>query len=224
MKKSIICLALATMLALSLQSTAFASNSSNVGALDGGVSTESTQIMFAQLEIAEAYQKQVADTTTQVGQLQQEQREAANHLIIAQNLQALAKSRDTATEMPADIASYMQANNLAYDTTGNDLLMTADEWNTAVSSLQAHLEALGQNTQQMMVYLQDFIGQYNSHLQDTDAQTQSPNQTLSSLARGQSMYGDSDVGLAATTLVIGLALGCVATLGVQRLRGRKDAA
>ena len=81
MKKSITCLALATMLALFLQSTALASNSSSVGALDGGVSTESTQIMFAQLEVAEAYQEQVADTTTQVGQLQQEQRKAANYLM-----------------------------------------------------------------------------------------------------------------------------------------------
>lgn len=41
------------------------------------------------------------------------------------------------------------------------------------------------------------------------------------ISRGQSMYGDSDVGIAVTALVTGLALGCMGTVGWQKIKKRK---
>ena len=122
-----------------------------------------------------------------------------------------------------DMAEYMDANRLSYDTTGDDPLMTAEEWDVAIKSLEHHLEELSMETQQQMVYLQDFMGQYNSYLQGANTQISNANQTLTNLARGQSMYGNSEVGLAVTGLVLGLVLGCAATLAVQKVRRKKDA-
>lgn len=42
-----------------------------------------------------------------------------------------------------------------------------------------------------------------------------------SISRGQSMYGDSNVGIAVTALVTGLALGCMGTAACQKIKKRK---
>ena len=79
-------------------------------------------------------------------------------------------------------------------------------------------------TQRQMVYVQDYMGQYNSYTQGPNTQIPNSNQTLTSLARGQSMYGDSEAGLAVAGLVVGLVLGCVITLAAQKLRAKKEKA
>jgi hypothetical protein len=79
--------------------------------------------------------------------------------------------------------TYMKTNNLAYDTTGNDNIHSKDEWEVAITSLKAHLDQIGTNTQQKMVFVQDYIGQYNSYLQGANSAIQQSNQTLSDLAR-----------------------------------------
>jgi pantothenate kinase-related protein Tda10 len=53
----------------------------------------------------------------------------------------------------------------------------------AINSLKAHLDQLGTNTQQKMVFVQDFMGQYNSYLQGANSAIQQSNQTLADLAR-----------------------------------------
>ena len=50
---------------------------------------------------------------------------------------------------------------------------------------ESRLEELGTNTQQEMVYVQDYMGQYNSYLQGANTQIANSNQTLTNLARGQ---------------------------------------
>ena len=54
-----------------------------------------------------------------------------------------------------------------------------------LKSLTNYQEQIGNKTQTLMVYLQDFIGQYNSYLQGANTQISNANQTLTSLARGQ---------------------------------------
>lgn len=228
MKKRILSVLLAMVLVLSSSVTVFASDqSSNLSSLDPsslGPST-SLQLMFAKLQMAQAEtaNQQALEKMDEIQKIQDEQKLIAQFLNTARQCRAEAKDTETATEMPADIADYMDENGLVYDTTGNDLLMTAEEWDVAITSLETRLEELGAETQQEMVYLQDFMGQYNSYLQGANTQISNSNQTLTSLARGQSMYGDSEVGLAVTGLVLGLVLGCAATLAVQKVRRKKDA-
>ncbi|MDR0672097.1 MAG: hypothetical protein LBF93_00240 [Zoogloeaceae bacterium] len=58
-----------------------------------------------------------------------------------------------------------------------------DEWEVAITSLQARMDSLGTDTQQKMVYVQDFMGQYNSYLQGANSVIQQSNQTLAALAK-----------------------------------------
>ncbi|MBR6683983.1 MAG: hypothetical protein IKL38_06545 [Firmicutes bacterium] len=187
-------------------------------------STTSLQLMYAamQLEMSETVKEQSLTKMDQIAILQEEQKLIVSYLNIARQCQSEAKSSDAPTEMPGDMAAYMTENELVYDTTGGDLLMTYDEWDTAITSLDTHLTKIGASVQREMILLQDYIGQYNSYMQGTNTQTSNTNQTLTSLAKGQSMYGDSEAGLALTSLVVGLALGCVLTLTVQKLHRKND--
>ena len=92
---------------------------------------------------------------------------------------------NNATFMSQEMVDYMDANGLAYDKTANNHSHSADEWDVAITSLESRLEELGTNTQQEMVYIQDYMGQYNSYLQGANTQISNSNQTLTSLARGQ---------------------------------------
>ena len=92
---------------------------------------------------------------------------------------------NNATFMSQEMVDYMDAHGLAYDKTGGDYNHSSDEWDVAITALEGRLEELGSNTQQEMVYIQDYMGQYNSYLQGANTQISNANQTLTSLARGQ---------------------------------------
>ena len=110
-------------------------------------------------------------------------------------LQNQAKDSGGCTEMPADVREFMDKNNLTYDlTTGGaskptketaDSLHNKDEWDVAIQSLQAYQETIGTDIQTKMVYVQDFMGQYNSYTQGANSAIQSGMQTLTAVARGQ---------------------------------------
>ncbi|MBQ2777627.1 MAG: hypothetical protein IJF50_08990, partial [Peptococcaceae bacterium] len=154
------------------------------------VPTGSLQVMFAQLQQkqAEIIKQQAMQLMEKIDALQAEQRQVSGYLSQARSLQSEAETSDSATAMPGEIQEYMLKNGLAYDTTGDDLNMTYEEWDVAISSLESRMEMLGLQTQQMMVNVQEFIGAYNANQQVNG------NQIISSLSRGQSMYGDSSAG------------------------------
>ncbi|MBQ7025412.1 MAG: hypothetical protein IJN31_02280, partial [Peptococcaceae bacterium] len=172
------------------------------------VPTGSLQVMFAQLqkEQAEIIKQQAMQQMKETEALQAEQRQVSGYLNQARSLQSEAEASDSATAMPGEMQEYMLKNGLAYDTTGDDLNMTYEEWDVAISSLESRMEMLGLQTQQMMVNVQEFIGAYNANQQVNG------NQIISSLSRGQSMYGDSSAGLMITTLIVGMVLGCLITV------------
>ena len=182
------------------------------------VPTGSLQVMFAQLqqEQAEIIKQQAMQQMKETAALQAEQRQVSGYLNQARSLQSEAEASDSATAMPGEMQEYMLKNGLAYDTTGDDLDMTYEEWDVAISSLESRMEMLGVQTQQLMVYLQDFIGQYNSYQEGANQQVNG-NQTISSLSRGQSMYGDSSAGLMITTLIVGMVLGCLITVAAEKM-------
>ena len=147
--------------------------------------TGSLQFQFAKLQLAmaEISKNGAMGYIEQIQNSQEEQKKVADMLQRCRQLQADAKTSDKATEMPADVVAYMNKNGLAYDKTGNDTKHNKDEWDVAIQSLQAHQDKLGSNTQQLMVFVQDYMGQYNSYLQGTNSVIQQANQTLGELAR-----------------------------------------
>ena len=216
MKKGMICFVIAILLAFFTAGPVFATFS----AFSQFDSSSSPQLALAmlQMELAKANKEQALSGIKEIEKQQAEKKEAADFLAAARECRAAAASTGGETEMPADMAAYMDARGLAY---GGDLRLTAKEWDTAIASLEYHMNNVGLDIQQQMVKLQDFMGQYNSYMQGANSAISQSNQILSGLAKGQSMYGDSEVGLAVTGLVVGLVLGCLVTLAVQKSRGKK---
>ncbi|MCL1889959.1 MAG: hypothetical protein FWF99_05595 [Desulfovibrionaceae bacterium] len=160
--------------------------------IDLGVGgTGSLQLQFAKLQLAlsEMSKNSAMNYIDQIQKSQDEQKQVAHLLQQARQLQADAAANKGAaphkncTEMTPEMIKYMKENNLAWDPTGNDYLHNKDEWNVAIQSLQAHLDTLGTDTQQKMVFVQDFMGQYNSYLQGANSAIQQSNQTLAQLAQ-----------------------------------------
>ena len=167
---------------------------SGVGSL--GTCT-SVNFVFAklQMELAASAKDSALGYIKQIEGAQAEQKEVADMLQRCRELQNQAKDSGGCTEMPADVRAFMDKNNLTYDlTTGGvkdptkataDSLHNKDEWDVAIQSLQAYQETIGTDIQTKLVYVQDFMGQYNSYTQGANSAIQSGMQTLTAVARGQ---------------------------------------
>ncbi|MBQ4491838.1 MAG: USH1C-binding protein 1 [Deltaproteobacteria bacterium] len=161
---------------------------SSISGSDLGVyGTTSLQFMFAklQLELAEAAKASAMDKMNDIQKSQEERKLVSKYLNECRQAQADAQTSGKATEMSAECVKYMEAHGLAYDKTGNDYKHNKDEWKVAITALEGRLDELGSDTQQQMVYVQDYMGQYNSYLQGSNTQIANGNQTLQALARGQ---------------------------------------
>ena len=109
-----------------------------------------------------------------------------------------------ASMMTAEDEKFLKDHGIKFDTRGNDRAHNPTEWaynigqikayitdhtpkaedyDTVVKSLQDRANTVGTNTQQLMVFVQDYMGQYNSYLQGTNSVIQQANQTLGELAR-----------------------------------------
>ncbi len=177
------------------------SNVSSVTSADLGPSS-SLQLMFAklQLELSGTAKSQALERMDYISQQQEEQKLVSSLLNEARQAQADGeagtgvgmKSINGVTvggsdcyPMSQKLVDYMDAHGLAYANADGDYILGKDEWDLAITSLEARLEELGTDTQQQMVYIQDYMGQYNSYLQGANTQISNANQTLTSLAKGQ---------------------------------------
>jgi hypothetical protein len=163
-----------------------ASGANSVGTIDvNSLGGGSLQLMFAKLQLlfAGSAKSSAMGYIKDIQSTQEEQKQLATILQQARQLQADAK--DGVSLMPSEMKSYMEKNNLAYDKTGNDDKHNKDEWGVAITSLQARMDSLGTDTQQKMVFVQDYMGQYNSYLQGANSVIQQSNQTLADLAKAR---------------------------------------
>ena len=149
--------------------------------------TGSVQMMFAKLQLAqsEICKSQAESYMKQIEEIQDEQELCAEMIEQARKLQNDAKTSGKCTTMPAEMVDFFNDRGLSFDTDGNDNAHSADQWDYNLKSLTNYQETVGNKTQTLMVYLQDFIGQYNSYLQGANTQIANANQTLTNLARGQ---------------------------------------
>ena len=148
-----------------------------------------------QMELAATAKVAARDHISQIEKANADQKKVADMLQQCRKLQEQAKAGDKCTKMPDDIRKYMDENGLTYSLTTKgvddpttktaDSWHNKDEWDVAIQSVQAHQETLGTDIQTEMVYVQDFMGQYNSFTQGANSSIQSGIQTLTSVARGQ---------------------------------------
>ena len=226
MKKKIVVFVAVLVLILSSAGTVFAADVFSDGGAESDASgefqdemTSGTQQRLAEIQQEYArMQLQISQNVQQIQELQAEQQKSIQFLTNARQLRSQAESSGQDTEMPDDMAAYMDARNLYYDKTGNDLLMDAFEWTEAIDSLEMYQISVSTKVQQAMINLQDSMsGVYGVNLAEANGRIAWSHEMLMGIARGQSMYGTSEAGLAVTGLVLGLVLGCVVTLGVQKL-------
>lgn len=62
--------------------------------------------------------------------------------------------------------------------------LTKERIDTMIASLEAVQEDLGSDIQQIMVFVQDYMGQYNSYTQGASSAVSDANETLKTIARG----------------------------------------
>ncbi len=164
--------------------------------------TGSVQFMFAKLQLAqsEICKNQATDYMKQIEDIQNEQKECAEMIELARDLQQKIKNLEGVGvetiegeknrwghcyPMPQELVDFMDERGLSYPSSNNDYNLSDEEWDYTLKSLTNYQEQIGTKTQTLMVYLQDFIGQYNSYLQGANTQVANANQTLTNIARGQ---------------------------------------
>lgn len=149
--------------------------------------TQSLQMLFAKLNLAQAQlaKNGAMDNIKKIQDSQEAQKECAAMIQKARELQNTAKNNNGTTDMPADMKAFFTKNNLKWDTKGNDDHHNKDEWDYNIQQLTSYRDQLGTDTQQLMVFVQDFMGQYNSYLQGANSAIQQGSQTLQSLATGR---------------------------------------
>lgn len=150
--------------------------------------TGSIQFMFAKLQLAQSQlcKNQAEDYMKQVQDIQTEQKKCSEMIAKARELQQNVKDGGT-NEMPQDMRDFYTARGLQWDKKGGetDYIHNKDEWDYNMKSLTNYQEQIGNKTQTLMVYLQDFMGQYNSYLQGANSAISKANDVLSSIAQGR---------------------------------------
>ena len=173
-----------------------------VSGVDSLGTCTSVNFLFAklQMELSASAKDAALGYIDQIESAQNEQKEVAALLQQARQAQADGQSgsgvgmpsiNNTTVvgkdcyPMPQELVDFMDKHNLAYPNADGDYILGKDEWDVAIQSLQSYQEQVGTDIQTLMVYVQDFMGQYNSYLQGANSAIQSGMQTLTSIARGQ---------------------------------------
>ena len=127
----------------------------------------SISLKFAQLQMKQAAsaKKKAQDYMNQIEDSQKEQKEIADMIAEARKLQNEAKANGGTTVMPKTMKEFFQKNGLSWESTGKDDKYNNDQWDYNIKSLTNFQETKSNNTQTLMVYVQDFIGQYNTYTQ-----------------------------------------------------------
>ena len=164
--------------------------------------TGSLQFMFAKLQMAQSQicKNEAESYMKQIETIQEEQTETAKMIELARDLQQKGKAGEgvgkesisgTTTAgkdcypMPQELVDYMDKRGLSYPNSDNDYILGEEEWDYTLKSLTNYQEQIGNKTQTLMIYLQDFIGQYNSYQEGAMSAISAATQALRSIARGQ---------------------------------------
>jgi hypothetical protein len=162
--------------------------------IDLGPGTQSIQFQFARLQLllSELNKSKATSYMDEISTSQEEAKKCAKMIQDALKLKGLGRWTSDATgtnyEEPGAtynreakaIKAYCEANGITFT-----VALNANNWETIISSLKSHQETLGTDTSQKMVFVQDFMGQYNSYLTGANTAIQQANQTLQTIARGQ---------------------------------------
>ena len=155
----------------------------------------------------------MAQAQQRVEQIQQDQQEHTRAAEILVQLRQLQSAGGTAA-LPEDVAAFLDQRQLAYGTAA------APDYTLAIRNLEDYQENLSSSVQDQMVYIQDFIGQYNQYTFQGSGQQSTG---LAGLSRGSLFSEGGGVGIAALCAAGGLAVGMVLMWAIQRARAKGQA-
>lgn len=197
----------------------------SAGDIDLG-STESVQLMFAklQLQLSQTAKDNAMNAMNDISRSQEAQKQCAAFIEEARRLHATARTSGMPTAMPGKMQYYFEFNAISYGKTANNMY-SDKQWESPITALQQQQEKLGADTQQKMINVQTCMGQYNSYLQDAKSQINNANTTLSSSARGQSLFSTKgsavEVAPVATSAVVGLLVGMLSMWLILRKKANR---
>ena len=162
----------------------------------------SIQFLFAKLQMAQSQicKNEAESYMKQIETIQEEQAETAKMIELARDLQQKAKNGEGVGvetiegkanrwghcyPVPQEIVDFMDKRGLSYPNSDKDYNLGHEEWDYVLKSMTNYQESIGNKTQTLMIYLQDFIGQYNSYQEGAMSAISSANQTLRSISKGQ---------------------------------------
>lgn len=186
------------------------------GSMVGG---QSIQQLFAQLqlELAQQSKEQALERISAIQASQERLAQVTEYLNTARQLYAKA-SGNTIQLVPQDMLRFLQSNSLYIPKDPN--FPSAADWQAIIQSLEAFQERISSDTQSQMVYIQDYMGQYNSYVSQTSAILNYD--AMKGLSGSATMLGMGGAGLAVTALVVGLAAGSLVTALVLGRKQRKS--
>ena len=149
--------------------------------------TGSVQFRFAKLQLAQSMicKNQAEQYMKEIENVQEEQQRVADMIKEATNKQTKAKADNTTTQMSAEMKAYFNEKGIEWDQTGKDDWHNKDEWEINIKKLTNYQESISNKTQTLMVYLQDFISQYNSYLTGAKSSIDSAADVLKTLSQAR---------------------------------------
>ena len=158
-------------------------------------SSGSISLMFAKLQITLA-QANRSKAESIIKDIQSTQAEATEYAEMINTLRSAKTSTvdDKGNSKEADDssrASVVKANKEALKSMGisdsdlNKDKFSKDDLELIISNLQTKQDTIGSNIQQQMVYVQDYIGQYNAYTSGSTSAISEANSTLKTIAQGR---------------------------------------
>lgn len=195
----------------------FATLTMTAGAFAADLSIQQ-QFAQLQLEASKLAQQQAAEKLQQIQQAQQKQKDitdALSRLYDLQNKQQLNQN----APLPDDLRAYLDENNISYGDAATP------DYATAISSARDYMESLSTSTETQMVYIQDYMSQYNQYLQSSTETMQSASDMLNSLSSNQASLFSTDGTSAGAPIVVsalgGVVVGMVLMWGIDKRRSKK---
>ncbi|MDR2388137.1 MAG: hypothetical protein LBE80_11235 [Deltaproteobacteria bacterium] len=151
----------------------------------------SAQLRYAALQmlLASDNKEKASKYMDSIKAEQDKSKEIAKWVREARDLQLTAqKATGKTSKMPQAMIDFFEKNDIKHyysdQSDTSNLNLTEEQWKYNIDSLEQYLETVGVDTQQKMVYVQDFMAQYNSYLTGANSAVQKSAQTLGALAKG----------------------------------------
>jgi hypothetical protein len=148
---------------------------------DLGPGANSIQFQFAKLQLllAELNKSRAMQHMDEITAEQDKAKECASVIAAARDLQSKGTASNATTDAKcASVKTFCDRVKISYKSGNKDC------WEYNLTSLKNYQEQLGTGTSQKMVFLQDFMGQYNSYLTGANSTIREANQLLREIAKG----------------------------------------